>query len=219
MNSRALMAEFLGPFVLCFVGILAINNAGPNNLPVVALAHGLAILVMVGAFAATSGAHFNPAVSFGLWLAKKIDGRTMAAYMLVQFLGGLAGAFAVSYLMGSQAVAIGTPAVGHSATVMQAVIAEAIGTFVLVTVIYGGAVDKKAPPGGPLFIGLTITAMIFAIGPISGCALNPARYFGPVMVGSWFGTDAWVWFVGPLVGGGLAGLFCSKFLFAESDAA
>lgn len=204
---KALIGEFLGVFALCFVGIFAINNAGAGatNLTGVALAHGLAITVLVAAFAAISGAHFNPAVTLAMLLTKRIDVKGFIGYVIAQILGGAVAAMIASIILGVAAVAGGTPALGEGVTSTNALICEIVGTFLLVTVIFGSAVDKRNSGQAPMYIGLVIVAVILAVGPISGAALNPARYIGPAIVGGAFGPNAWIWFVGPLLGGAIAG--------------
>ena len=222
MKPKALVAEFTGAFGLCFVGILAIHHAGAGatNLTGVALAHGLIIAVLVAAFAATSGAHFNPAVSAALFAAKKIDAATFVGYVIAQIAGAAVGALAAGSIVGNAAIAAGTPAVAEGIAPTGALISEVIGTFFLVSVIFGVAVDKRSPGSAtaPLFIGLTIVACILGIGPISGCAINPARFLGPALVGGGMGANMWVWVVGPLLGGILAGVLYDQF-FAKSEEA
>ncbi len=212
MDSRSLVgnlaAEAIGVFSLCFVGILAINNLGAaeSGLIGIALAHGLAILTMVAALGHVSGAHFNPAVTLALLLGKHIDVAMAAAYWVSQLLGGLLAAMLISLTFDSAVVAGGTPALADGVGVGQGILLEVVVTFFLVLVVYGTAVDKRAPRSVyPVAIGLAITAGILAIGPATGAALNPARWFGPALVsGSW--GDSLVWVVGPLLGGVLAWL-------------
>lgn len=218
MDFRKFFAEFMGVFALCFCGILAIHHS--EGLLGVALAHGLAIAVMIGAFAATSGAHFNPAVSLALLITGRMSFSEFMLYVIAQILGGVVACLAVMGIMGGSAIEIiatGTPAVGVDIETFAAFLAEIVGTFLLVTVIYGSAVDKRAPVGAPLYIGLVIAAVILAIGPVSGAALNPARYLGPAGIGGVMNADAWVWIAGPLVGGGLAGLFYEYIILKSLD--
>ncbi len=222
MNIKALIAEFIGVFALCFVGIFAIANtgAGATDLTGVALGHGLAIMVMVAAFAAVSGAHFNPAVSLAMLITKRIDAKGFFAYIIAQIIGGAVAAAVAGAVIGMDAVKNGTPAVGANFTATGALIAEIVCTFFLVIVIFGSAVDKRNSGQAPLYIGLTIVAGILAVGPISGAALNPARYIGPALVGGVFGANAWIWIVGPLLGGVIAALlYDGMILKSEPEAA
>jgi aquaporin TIP len=208
MNIKALIGEFMGVFALCFVGIFAIANAGAGatNLTGVAFAHGLAIAVMIAVFGAISGAHFNPAVTLAMFMTKRIDAKGFVGYVVAQILGGAIAAVLAGAAIGMEAVKNGTPALGATATTTGALIVEIVCTFFLVLVIFGSAVDKRNSGQAPLYIGLTIVAGILAAGPVSGAALNPARYIGPALVGGAIGPNAWIWFVGPLVGGAIAGL-------------
>jgi MIP family channel proteins len=203
-----LLAEAIGVFVLCFTGIMAIYNLGAadGGLIGIALAHGLAIAVMVAALGHVSGGHFNPAVTLGLMLGKHISPGHAGAYVVAQLLGGTVAAAAIAVALDSEVVAGGTPVLADGVSAWQGIVLEAIATFVLVLTVYGTAVDKRAPISVyPFAIGLSITAGILAIGPLTGAALNPARGFGPALVsGEWGGVLAWV--VGPLIGGVLAWL-------------
>lgn len=201
---KRLFAEFVGTFTLVFVGVGAILNKA--DLTGVALAHGLAIAVMVSAFAGTSDAHFNPAVSFGFLVIKRISFTTFIEYVLAQLVGASVAALALNYLFGS-GTGLGLPTVASTINTTQAVIAEAITTALLVLTIFGVAVDRRGTFDGVagMPIGLIITASIFAIGPLTGAALNPARWFGPAVIdGNWI--NSWVYIVGPCVGGVIAAI-------------
>jgi aquaporin Z len=218
MSGRALAAEFLGTFVLCFLGIGA-ACAADSGILAVALAHGLAIATMGTAVGHISGGHFNPAVSFAMAITKRMKWGDMATYWMAQLLGGAAGAFSVGLLFpqaGVDKAQLGSTLVNTSIDPTKAVILEAIGTAILVWAIFGTAVRKGSPNMGAWFIGLTISAVIFAIGPLTGAALNPARWFGPVSVLHNF-KDAWVYIVGPCLGAAIAALSYQKFLCPEMD--
>ncbi len=202
MNTKAMLAEFIGTFALIFVGVSAIAVGG-NNPVGVALAHGLTIAVMGSATAAISGGHLNPAVTLAIWSAGRISTAGAIGYWIAQFTGGIAGAAIARYVHGSEAMALvgyGTPALGPTMTAPQAMVMEAILTFFLVFVVFGTTVDRRAPKVGALFIGLTVTLDIFAGGPLTGAAMNPARWLGPAMLGGGF-ENAWVYLAGPLLGG------------------
>ncbi|MCI0689300.1 MAG: aquaporin [Sporichthyaceae bacterium] len=203
---RDAVAEGIGVFALCFIGILALNAAALNGLTGIALAHGLIIAVMVAAFGHVSGGHFNPAITLGLLLSGRISTATAGLYWLAQLFGGLLAALAIAWIGTKRAVAAGTPqlAEGAGITVGKGILLEAIATFFLVLVVFGTAVDRFAPKSVyPFAIGLTITAGILAIGSLTGGALNPARGFGPALVGGeWSAWGAWL--IGPLLGAVLA---------------
>lgn len=217
MKFKPLVCEFIGAFALCFSGFLAVHNMGRSHelggLLMVAFAFGLPIACLGSAFGAISGAHFNPAVTLGFLVIKKIDVVSAIGYIVVQLLG----AYAASMLLGAvpgfdkgQAVpfsgAIGTPV---------AFILEAVATFFLMTVVMGTAVDGRGPKIGAIAIGLTVTFGIIAIGPLTSGCLNPARYFGPALAGGKSFREALVYLAGPIVGAVSAAILY-KSLFLES---
>jgi len=222
------VAEFIGTFALIFVGVGAIHHLGsvPGGLLGIALAHGLTIAVMASATGAISGGHLNPAVTFGLLVGGKVDSKTLVAYWAAQLAGATAAGLLCAGLLGTAAVAGGTPdipqsvvaAAGNAGPVVstgQAIVIEAVLTFFLVFVVYGTAVDVRAPKIGGLAIGLTVALDILFGGPLTGAAMNPARTFGPALVsGHW--NNHLVYWVGPLLGGAAAGLVYGRFLIKDS---
>ncbi len=212
MNPRALLAEFVGTFTLVFAGVgsIAANqmSGGAVGLTGIALAHGLAIGIMVSATMAVSGGHLNPAVTFGALLGGKITVRNAVAYVVSQCFGAIVAAWFLTLAIPGpvvEAVKLGTPALGNGVTAGEGVVVEAVLTFFLVFVVYGTAMDARAPKVGGLFIGLAVAMGVLAGGPLTGAALNPARDIGPALVGGGLG-DTWLYWVGPLLGGGAAGL-------------
>jgi aquaporin TIP len=214
MNFKALIAEFLGVFALCFAGLGAIAATQGENLVAIALAHGLAIGLSVLALGAISGGHFNPAVTFGMLITGRINIANGLAYWVAQLLGGLAAAFFIGAIYGTGAVAGGVPAPGANADMIKALMMEIFLTFFLVSVIFGTAVHGSYSFAG-LAIGLTIVMDILAGGAISGAAMNPARALGPAIVGGEWNAH-WVYWVGPLVGAGLAALLYD-FLYNKDE--
>ena len=217
---KACVAEFIGTFALIFVGVGAIyNNPG---LLAVALAHGLTIAVMVSATGAISGGHLNPAVTFGLLVGRRIDLRTSAAYCVAQLLGAFGAGILLVNLFGGElergvaAVARGTPDLAAGVGPVRGIIVEAVLTFFLVFVVYGTAVDPRAPKIGGLAIGLTVALDILFGGPLTGAAMNPARTFGPALASAHWNNHLVYW-IGPLLGGALAGFVYGRFLI-EPDA-
>jgi MIP family channel proteins len=204
--SQRLSSEFIGTFALIFVGVSSICvNAG---LVGVALAHGLAIAVMISSMGYISGGFFNPAVTVGAWYGGHISSRDMFAYIIVQLAGGFTGALAVQAIFPTetwQAVSLGTPSLAPTIGVAPGILMEIILTFFLVLVVYGTAIDSRSPKLGGLFIGLTITLDILAGGPITGASMNPARTFGPALAGGYW-DHHFVYWIGPLLGGALAGI-------------
>ncbi|MES2310576.1 MAG: aquaporin [Verrucomicrobiota bacterium] len=210
---KSYLAEAIGTFALIFVGIGAIHNAS-SDLLLIALAHGLTIAVMVSATGAISGGHLNPAVTLALWVGKKITPLEAGKYWIAQLLGATLAALAARYLFGgSFEVMKGTPTLRVSW--MDGVLIEAILTFFLVFVVYGTAADPRGPKIGGLAIGLTVALDIMVGGPLTGAAMNPARAFGPALVtGEAYHnfTTHLVYWIGPCLGGSLAGYVYSRYL-------
>lgn len=207
---RSYWAEFLGTFTLCFVGQGAIcanqMMGGGSGLLGVAFAHGLALAVMITALASHSGAHFNPAVTFGFLLTGRQTLSSAARYWVSQLLG----AVAASYLLAAcfpppvwQAVGLGAPALGPGTSVAVGLLVELLLTAFLVTAIWGTAVDQGASRVAGFVIGLAVTMDILIGGPLTGAAMNPARAFGAAWVAKAWDTH-WLWWVAPLLGGGAA---------------
>ena len=213
--AKKLAAEAIGPFALCFLGIGSIFLTQGNDIVAVALAHGLAIGLMVMALGHVSGGHFNPAVTSAMIATKKIDPVTGGMYIVAQLVGATLGALAINACYPSamrDAMGGGVPAVGSGFSSGNALIAEIVTTFFLVFVVFGVAVDKRSPKEVyGLCIGLTISIGILAVGSVSGAALNPARWFGAALVNGEF-SDFWIWIVGPILGGVLAGLVQQNFM-------
>jgi aquaporin TIP len=221
-SGKALTAEFIGTFALIFSGVLAISAAGYvgapagiANLASIGLAHGLAIGVMVAALGGVSGGHFNPAVTFGFMVTRRIPVIQGIMYWIAQLLGASAAGFLTMWLCGINAVGNATPDLGNNVGVAAGIVTEAVTTFFLVLVVFGTAVDPRAPKSVyPLAIGLTIALDIMATGPLTGAAMNPARAFGPALASSHW-THQFVYWVGPLIGGGLAALLQHHFLMEK----
>ena len=219
MNQKPLIAEFIGTFAFVFIGIGAIASSaipGVNSgLVGIALAHGLALAIMITATAAISGGHLNPAVTIGLLVAKKINTQTAIQYVIAQCIGAIVAAALIKGVFPADilsAVSLGTPALGGGITPTMGLVAEIIMTFFLVFIVYGTAVSKHSPTKiGGLFIGLTLTMCILMGGPISGAALNPARHLGPALVGGNL-ANVWIYWVGPVIGGILGALAYQKAL-------
>ena len=209
---RQAIAEFIGTFALIFIGAGAIVAdkvmGGTVGLTGIALAHGLAIATMVSALGAVSGGHFNPAVTFGFLVTRRIAVSSAAVYVAAQLLGAVVAAAILKGTAPAAAVAavsLGTPALGNGTAFATGVVIEAVLTFFLVTAVFGTAVDPRAPKIGGFGIGLVVAMDIFMGGPLTGAAMNPARAFGPALVqGFW--SDHLVYWIGPLLGGGVAAL-------------
>ncbi len=203
-------AEFVGAFALIFAGAGAIIATQGHNLVAIALAHGLAIGVMASAVGHISGGHFNPAITFGFLVTRKIKPALACVYWAAQFAGAVVAALLLSWLLPQaevNAVQLGVPALGPGISSGQGIVIEGILTFFLVWVVFACAADPKGAFKliAGLAIGFTISLDIFVGGPFTGAAMNPARAFGPELVqNAW--SNWWVWYIGPLVGGALAAL-------------
>lgn len=217
MDQRTLwkpaLAELIGTFALVFIGAgagAAIGSPGNGaaGLVGVALAHGLVLMAMIYALGHLSGTHVNPAVTISMMATGRLKGRLGVAYLVSQLIGaGLAG-FLLSQIFpaGPETGYLGTTDLGKDVGVGTGLLVEFILTFFLVTVIFGVAVDDRAPKGVVgLAIGLVITADILMGGGLTGAAMNPARHFGPALFsGHW--DHAWVYWFGPISGALFAAL-------------
>ena len=218
-NSKKFVAEFLGTFGLILYGagaILQQQMTQAVGVTGIAVAHGLAILVGIYALGHISGGHFNPAVTMGFLVTRRFSFRTTLLYWVAQLLGGIAAAWilALVYTSGIVEAHLGAPSVDPSIRPSLAALLEGVAAFILVLVVFGSAVDPRAPKGfAGLAIGLTVTANILMGGVLTGMAFNPARAFGPALVAG-FWQDQWVYWVGPLLGGGVAGILYDR-LFLE----
>jgi len=210
---RIMIAEAIGTFALIFVGVLAITSGdlagappGTINLASIAFAHGLTIAVMVAALSAISGGHFNPAITLGFVVTGRLRPGLGVLYWIAQLVGAVVAGFLLVGLVGSDAVSVGTPTPVPGLPYGTAIGLELVTTFFLVFVVFGTAVDERAPKSVfPFAIGLTLALDIMAVGPLTGGAINPARVFGPAVAsGTW--TGHLVYWIGPLIGGALAGL-------------
>jgi MIP family channel proteins len=202
--GKAAVAEFVGTVALIFFGAGAIVAGG--DLVAVALAHGLAIAIMVSIMAHISGGVFNPAIQIALLVTGKMPGVRSAIYIVAQCLGAIAAAFVLKYVALEFGQG-GIPAVAPDYPLGKAVIVEAILTFFLVWAVFGTAVDSRGPfaKTAGLTIGLVITIDIFMGAAITGAAMNPARWLGPAVATGEY-ANWWVWLVGPIAGGIIAGV-------------
>jgi MIP family channel proteins len=208
-GPKSYWAEFLGTFTLCFAGQGAIvmqQAAGTNNLLVIAVAHGLALAVMISALGALSGGHFNPAVTFGFWVTRRISLTSAITYWVSQLLGAIAASFLLRAVVPGEpgaAVHFGVPMLASGVSVGQGFLLEFVMTFFLVTAVWGTAVDERGPKIGGFGIGLAVCMDILFGGPLTGAAMNPARAFGAACAsGVW--TDHWLYWVAPMAGGAAA---------------
>src|SRR5829696_10053475 len=202
---RHFAAEFIGIFALVFVGGASIMTGqmarSESLLLTVAAAHGLILAVMVTATMRISG-HFNPAVTAGFLVTRRIQPTFALLYFVAQLVGAMAAAYMLKAVFpaelftatrgGGQSIALGI-------TFGQAFLVELIATFFLVFVVFGSAVDPAAPKIGGFAIGLTVAADILAFGPLTGASMNPARSFGPAVASGVFEGQGVYW-TAPFIG-------------------
>ena len=224
--SKRLTAEFIGTLwlVLGGCGSAVLATAYPSRgigYLGVSLAFGLTVLTGAYALGHISGAHFNPAVSFGLWAGKRFPAGELLPYVIAQVLGAIAGA-GIIYLIATGKTefslasgfaangfgeSVGSP--GHY-TPLAAFVAEVVMTFFFLIVILG-ATHGRAPKGfAPLAIGLSLTLIHLVTIPVTNTSVNPARSTGPaVFVQGWAIAQLWLFWVAPILGAMLAGFFYS----------
>lgn len=209
---RRSFVELLGAFTLVFIGAGTIMSIGPQadaGTLDVALATGLAIAVMVTAVGHISGGHFNPAITFGFLLTRRIAVVLGVAYIVAQLVGGVLAALLLRWIFPAanrDAANLGAPSV-HTIDIGPALVIEALITFFLVWVVFAMTTDSRNAYTGVtgLAIGLVIVFGMLLAYPLTGGSFNPARAFGPQLVsGTW--SDAWIYYVGPLAGGAIAAL-------------
>ena len=226
-GAPALIAEAIGTFLFFFVGagsvvlgdyLTANGGTGPGLLGV-ALAHGLALAVLVSALGPVSGAHFNPAVTLAVWIMGKIAPMRAALYVAAQLVGAVGAGLALKAVFADswQPSNIGTPALGAGISPGLGIGIEAVLTALLVLAVIGTAVDPRAPRIGGLAIGLAVAADILVGGPLTGAAMNPARWFGPAVAAGAY-VNWYVWWIGPAVGAAAAALVY-RFALAEQPRA
>ena len=235
--AKRFVAELVGTALLVFFGsgsavitlMIARNAARPNEFNIgigalggtgdwlaIGMAFALIIAAVIYSLGRVSGAHINPAVTIALWATKRFPAAEVGPYIVAQLLGATVGSGLFLACVGSDAAIVG----GMGATAPfpgisygQAILAEAIGTFVLMLVIMGIAVDERAPPGfAGLVIGLTVGGIIITIGNMTGSSLNPARTFGPYVIDSMYGINLWQFFPIYIIGP-IAGAVAAAFLY------
>uniref|UniRef100_A0ACD5VE00 Uncharacterized protein n=1 Tax=Avena sativa TaxID=4498 RepID=A0ACD5VE00_AVESA len=211
---RAVLAEAVLTFLFVFSGVGSAMAAGRlaggadtiMGLTAVALAHTMAVAVMVSAGLHVSGGHINPAVTLALAAGGHITLFRSALYVPAQLLGSTLACLLLSFLTGGTAT-MPVHALAAGVDAAQGVLWEAVLTFSLLFTVYATVVDPRRSVGnlGPLLVGLVVGANVLAGGPFSGASMNPARSFGPALAsGVWAGH--WVYWVGPMIGGPLAGV-------------
>lgn len=221
MQDRGLaayIAELVGTLILVFVigtvvtlyvATSATAQTG-SDFAVVGLVHGLALFMLISALGGVSGGHFNPAITVAAAVLRRIDPIDAVVYILAQLSGGVLGALLVKGILldegraGHYGAAAVSPLLGGN---FQGMLVEGIGTFLLVLAVCAVAFNPRARRDwAPLAIGLTLGFVVMIFGPLTGAAVNPARWFGPALIGNSFG-GTWPYIVGPLLGSLLAAAF------------
>jgi aquaporin Z len=200
---RKYLTEFTGTLLFVFI-IGLIVTPGPRPLAPMMIGAALMVLVYMGGH--VSGGHYNPAVSFAIFLRGKLSGAEALRYVVAQILGGTLGAY-LSYVVLEQTFG---PAPADTAATVTVLLVEGIFTFMLALVVLNVAVAKETQGNSfyGLAIGFTIAVAVFAGGPISGGVYNPAVGTGASLIHAFIGggdlTKLWLYLVGPLAGGALA---------------
>lgn len=217
LNPRALIAEFVGTALLVlFIVIIVIVSGGGTvraDMAVIGLGHVLLLAALVATLGGVSGGHFNPAVTVTLAALKKFPSAGVGPYIVAQLAGATFGALIGKLLLDDPGKIsnYATPAVNKVLLTgnFAGFVIEALGTFVLVAAVVGtAAIVKNQTALTPLLIGGALGFAVFAAAPLTGAGLNPARSFGPALIsGEWggFGTFLFVYVLGPILGGLLAG--------------
>lgn len=182
----------------------------------IGLAFGAAVLVAVYSIGHISGAHINPAVTIAAWATHRVDRKKVAPYIIAQLIGASMAAFVHLALWSSTASTYSSAqdtflgdTVPTAFGTGAALLAEVLGTAVLVFTIFGATDKRSSPTAAGGAIGLVLAAVIWIFGPVSGASLNPARTFGPTLASAVFSltpfATLWIYVVGPILGALLGG--------------
>jgi MIP family channel proteins len=231
-GPAAYIAEFIGTLLLVFfitatLSLYVTQPSAQNPNPfidfsVIGLVHVLVLFVLIQTLAVISGAHFNPAVTVALTAIRQIKPPDAAIYILAQLAGGVAGALLTKALLSDEGAAVNYGATVVSdrlnGNIFPGMVAEAIGTFFLMWAIVGVAVHERASKEwAALAIGGALGMAVMVIGPLTGAGFNPARSFGPALVGKEFdggGTFLLVYVLAPIIGALAAAFLYMQVLLA-----
>lgn len=205
---KKMTAEFYGTFILVFVGVGSIVYGLASNLLGVAVAFGMGVTIGIFSLGHISGAHFNPAVSLGMFLAKRLSLKDFFGYVLAQVLGGILAVLIFIVTKPIDAfVTLGENGFAAPTTVWMVLLFELILTFILVFTILTTSKKSSLEPFMAIIVGITLIGLILVGGPVSGASLNPARSLAPALfAGSDALSQVWVYLLAPLLGGALAGI-------------
>lgn len=219
--EQLLVAEFIGAFALTFIGAGAIVHTGGQDLVAIAFAHGLAIALMVAAMGHISGGVYNPALTVALAATRQMTWSKAISYIIAQCLGAIAAALILKAVVDPAAAAkvnLGNPALGPGVGIVQGLIVEIVLTFFLMLVVWGTAIDRRGPATiAGLAIGFVLTMDIFMGGTLTGAAMNPSRSIGTAVAQGDL-TNAWLYWVGPIVGALIAAFLYQGLLLRRPDA-
>jgi aquaporin Z len=222
------MSEFLGTFALVFVGAGAVvvdghtgtshglAEAGKLGLLGIAIAHGLALAGMIYGVGSISGGHFNPAITFAMWIRKRLSSDLVFGYVAAQLLGALVASLVLAMIFPDEVglAQLGTPALGPRISSLQGFAIEAAITFLLTVVVLTSSRSNN-PAFAGIAIGGTLTGIILFAGPLTGAAANPARYLGPAIVSRNI-DDIWLYLTAPVFGATVAA-YVTGFLAEKVD--
>ena len=205
-HSRELLAEFIGTFVLIFAGTGAvmvdkITNGAVTHLGI-SIVFGAIVTALIYSLGHISGAHFNPAVTLAFWSSGFLRSSLVLPYVVAQVLGAIAASALLRLSLGAVGNLGATlPRDGHW---LQSLILETVLTFILMLVIFGSGLDRRAHIGfAGIAIGLTVALEAACMGPITGASMNPARSLAPALVGGIW-QHQWLYWVAPILGAQLA---------------
>ncbi|KAK4482664.1 hypothetical protein RD792_009829 [Penstemon davidsonii] len=223
---KAAVAEFISTLIFVFAGSgsgIAYNKVtgnaptSPGGLIAASVAHAFGLFVAVSVSANISGGHVNPAVTFGLFVGGNITLFRGILYIIAQLLGSAVACLLLAFTTGSWAIP--AFALSDGVSIWPAFVFEIVMTFGLVYTVYATAVDPKKGEIGiiaPIAIGFIVGANILAGGAFTGASMNPAVAFGPALI-SFTWTNHWIYWAGPIVGGGLAGIVYEVFFISHSS--
>jgi MIP family channel proteins len=205
-HSQEVLAEFIGTFTMVFAGTgaVVVNQVSQGALTHLGISFvfGAVVSALIYSLGHVSGAHFNPAVTLALWQGGFVRRNRVLPYILAQVTGSIAASFVLFLAFGNVAKLGATLPLNNNW--QQSLILEILLTFILMLVIFGSALDRRAPKGfAGLAIGLTVALEAACMGPITGASMNPARSLGPALVtGLW--QHQWLYWIAPIVGAQLA---------------
>ena len=205
-HSRELLAEFIGTFVLIFAGTGAVmvntlSNGAVTHLGI-SIVFGAVVTALIYSLGHISGAHFNPAVTLAFWSSGFFRRSLVLPYIVAQVMGAIAASSLLRISLGMVGNLGAT--IPRNGDWLQALILETVLTFILMLVIFGSGLDRRAPIGfAGIAIGLTVALEAACMGPITGASMNPARSIAPALVGgNW--QHHWIYWIAPIAGAQLA---------------